>query len=143
MKVPDKNRGVAALEFGVIAPLLFLLVLGIVHVSILFNNYIELNYGVRAASRVLATGRGSTTAWTTATNTFYGTTVNLVKANIALTLSVAGKACTSDGACGSALAAASGGTSSVAATYPCDMTFMGVNFIPGCTISSQTTERVE
>jgi hypothetical protein len=36
-----------------------------------------------------------------------------------------------------------GESANVSATYPCNLTIMGVNYSPSCTLSSQSTERVE
>lgn len=137
------DRGIAALEFALVSPVFFLLLLGIMYTSLLFNNYLELTYSLQAATRVMATGRGSATPYTSATSLFYSAAPNLVQANVTLTVSVAGTACTSDSTCGAALSANAGGTTAVSAKYPCNMDFMGINFIPGCTLTSQTTGRVE
>ena len=137
------RRGVSALEFALVAPVLFMLVFGIIQFGITFNNYLALTDGVRAASRVLAASRSSPTPFTSATNAIYASAPNLTKGSVTITLSVAGANCASDGGCATALTAAAGGTASVQASYPCNLTILGVDYAPQCTLTSVTTERVE
>lgn len=137
------RKGVTALETAVILSVLLTVMLGIINTGILFNNFLQLNNLVRVTSRVLAASRGSGTPFTNATTAGYASAPSLTKASITLTLTVAGAGCSVDGACATSLTNNPGGTSSVSASYPCNMTFMGVNFIPGCTLSSSTAERIE
>ena len=138
------RKGVAALEMALVLPVLCLVMLGILYTGILFNNFIELSNAVRVASRVLAESRGGTTPYTGATGVAVTSAPNLKTLTASnFTLTVNGKSCGSDGACTTALSTAQGLTSSVAATYPCNMTFYGKTFIPNSTLSAATTERVE
>jgi Flp pilus assembly protein TadG len=137
------DAGAAAVEFGLIAPLLVMLLLGIMEFGLVLNNYVELTNAARAAGRQLAISRTSTTPWTNATNAFYASTPNMTTANITITLSVNGVACNSDSTCATALATAQGDPSELIATYPCNLDILNVNFVPGCTLSAQTTEQVE
>ena len=139
--VLEDRRGVAALELGILLPVLLMVLVGIVQAGVLYNNFIELNNAVRVASRVFAASRGSATPLSSATSNANASAPNLT--SISWTFSVAGTSCGTDAACGSALTAAAGGTAGVAATYPCDLTILGVNYAPGCTLSSQTAERIE
>jgi Flp pilus assembly protein TadG len=142
--------GVAAVETAVVLPVLLIVLLGIMDMGLLFNNYISLTNAVRVTSRILASSRGSSTPYSTATADGYASAPNLTQSKISLTLTVAGTACTADGACATALSSNAGNTSSVTGTYPCNpsnpggsITFMGVTIIPSCTLSSSTTERIE
>jgi Flp pilus assembly protein TadG len=137
------NAGAAAVEFGLIAPLLVMLLLGIMEFGLVLNNYVELTNAARVAGRQLAISRTSTTPWTNATNAFYASTPNMTTANFTITLSVNGTACSSDSTCATALATAEGDPSELTATYPCNLNILNVNFVPGCTLSAQTTEQVE
>ena len=140
----DDRRGTSALEFTIIAPLLLLILFGVIKSAVTFNNYIELNNAAGAAMRVLAASRGSATPATNATNAVNLALPNLTQASLTIALYVpAGTKCTTDTACASALTTNIGGSTSVSLTYPCDMNFMGVNFIPGCTLTSSTTGRIE
>lgn len=137
------RRGTSALEFALVAPVLFMLVFGIIQLGITFNNFLALTDGVRAASRVLAASRSSAVPLTSAKNAIYVSAPNLTPTSLTITVAVGGASCVSDGACATALTAAAGGSASVMASYPCNLTIMGVNYAPGCTLTSVTTERVE
>ena len=50
-------------------------------------------------------------------------------------------ACASDAACSTILV--SGQPALVKATYPCDLTVMGVNYAPSCTLKAETAQLVQ
>jgi hypothetical protein len=87
----------------------------------------------------------------TASSSPYSTTVtaitsaapNLTAASVTVTATVNGTACSSDSGCATALNAAAGETATVTATYPCNLTIMGFNFAPSCTLTAQTSDLVE
>ena len=137
------RAGSPAVEFALIAPLLFALMMGIIQIGIVFNNYVELIDGVRSGSRNLAISRSTTTPWTTSTAAVTASAANLTAANVSITLKVNGVACSTDSTCVTALSTAAGLPASVSATYPCNLSIMGVNYSPSCTLSSQSTERIE
>jgi Flp pilus assembly protein TadG len=139
------HSGAQAVEFALIAPLLLMLIMGIIQFSITLNNYIELTEGVRTGARNLAISRAmaSATPYTTTVSNISASAGNLTAGNITVTISVNGTACTSDSTCTTALTSAAGETASVTATYPCNLTVMGVNFLPTCTLQSQTSDLVE
>ena len=139
------RSGANAVEFALIAPLLLMLLMGIVQFSIALNNYIELTEAVRTGARNLAISRAmaSATPYTTTVNNIRGSAGNLTGANITVTMSVNGTACTSDTTCATALSTAAGETAAVTATYPCNLTVMGFNFYPSCSLQSQTSDLVE
>jgi Flp pilus assembly protein TadG len=138
----DRGRaGAAAIEFALVAPMVLLLVLGMCQFGITLNQYLTLTNAVRSGARQLSMSRGDATPWTDALNQIYGSAPNLTPGNLTITLSVNGTACTNDKTCGTALAA--GLPMTVTASYPCSLAFFGYNFASACTLSSQTTERVE
>jgi Flp pilus assembly protein TadG len=138
----EKARaGTAAVEFALVAPMLLLLVLGMCEFGITLNQYLTLTYAVSAGARQLAMSRGDATPWTDTRNLMYSSAPNLTQAGLAITTSINGTACSTDATCKAALAA--GLPTTVAATYPCSLAFFGYNFAAVCTLSSQTTERVE
>jgi len=123
--------------------------LGIAYTSILFNNYLELTNAVGASARVLANSRGSGKAFLLTQQEFLSGVTNLTQSSPTLmyTFYVAGHPCVGDGSssnsCDTLLAANLGGVASVKATYLCNMDFMGINFIPNCTLTSQTADPVQ
>ena len=54
-----RERGAAAVEFALVAPLLLILLLGIIEFGFVFNNQISLNQAVREGVRVEALETGS------------------------------------------------------------------------------------
>ena len=147
--VVRNSNGGPALEFAIIAQVVFLILIGLFKTAILFDNYLELGNAVRASSRVFANSRGDATPYTDATAVLKNGLPNVSYASLTVSLTVAppsgsGVPCASDAACQTALGVATGGASTVAVTnYPCNLTFMGVAFIPACTLSATTTERIE
>ncbi|HET6607546.1 MAG TPA: TadE/TadG family type IV pilus assembly protein [Rhodopila sp.] len=137
------DSGVSAVEFALVAPVLLMILLGVMQLGITFNNYIALTDSVRAGSRVLAAARSSTTPYSDATGAVYASAPTLKAGSITLSLSVNGTACAGDGPCATALTGAAGSTANVHATYPCDLLIFGVDYVPSCTLTASTTERVE
>lgn len=139
------DEGGAALEFGIVAPVFLMLMLGIVQFGFAFGNYMFLTNAVIAGSQTLSVSRGIATPWTSTVNAMVASapllTPTLLKANIKI--AVNGTACTADASCASTLTAATGGAAVVTATYPCDLTIFGVNYVPGCTLTSQVAQFVQ
>ena len=148
LDVVRNSRGIAALELAVVAPVLLLILFGIIYVAILFNNYLILNNAVGQAARELAFCNGlcGTTPFGNAKSILTSAaTPILTAANISMSASIGSSGCTdiSSTTCASLLASNVGGTVTVTATYPCTMSFMAHNFIPGCTLTAQTSEIIQ
>jgi len=139
------RSGANAVEFALIAPLLLMLLMAIIQFSIALNNYIELTEAVRTGARNLAISRAmaSATPYTTTVSNIKSSAGNLTGSSITITMSVNGTACTDDSSCATALSNAAGETATVTATYPCNLTVMGINFSPSCSLQSQTSDLVE
>jgi Flp pilus assembly protein TadG len=139
------DAGSPAVEFALIAPLLLLMLFGIIQVGIAFNNDVELTDSVRTGGRNLAISRAtaSATPYSTTVSAISAGAPNLTATSITTTMSVNGVACASDSACATALSTAAGETAAVTATYPCNLTIMSVNFAPGCTMTAKTSDLVE
>jgi Flp pilus assembly protein TadG len=141
-RLTGDRSGAAAVEFGLIAPILLVMLMAMIQFGITLNNYLELTDAVRVASRTFAINTSSTPL-TTATTTAHSSASNLTSSSVTLTFSVNGTACTTDATCATALAADPGDTAVVTGTYPCSLSVMGLNFAPSCSLSSTTTEMVE
>jgi Flp pilus assembly protein TadG len=139
--VERQRTGTAAVEFALVAPMLLLLVLGMCQFGITLNQYLTLTNAVRSGARQLSMSRGDATPHTDTINQIYGSAPNLTQASFTISLLINGTPCTTDAGCVTALAA--GLPATVTASYPCSLAFFGDNFAPICTLSSQTTERVE
>ena len=137
------TAGTSAIEFAFIAPLLMLLALGTVQFGLTLNNYIRLTEAVRTGARQLAVSRGGGHALYR-----YGQP----------DLPVGPKPRShqpDDRAVGQRrfvydrhdLLRRIGQRPGAAGERRCDLSLRpvghGARFLPGCTLSSQTTERVE
>jgi len=148
------RRGIAAVEFALIAPILFFLGVGFVQFGVVLNQYVELTDGVRVAARQLGLSRTDSSPYSNTVTALTNATTNLSSSNLNYYLCVntsggtctsgATTQCTSDSNCSSALTAAGAGLAvTVTATYSCSLVVMGHDFLPGCQLSSSTTEMIE
>ena len=137
------RSGAAAIEFAFLAPLLFLLAMGAVQFGLTLNNYVILTEAVRIGARQLAVSRGGGTPYSGSVSAVQSAAPNLSTTTLTITVTVNGTACSTDTTCATALSGAQGQPASVSATYPCKLVVMGYDFAPSCTLSSQTTERIE
>ena len=145
LNIVKDRAGVAALEFALVAPILIMLAVGIAKFGLVLNNYVMLTEAVADGARIFALERGDPDAdpYSDARSQVQSTASNLTTASLNITLSVNGTPCSSDSQCNTFLSTAQGQPATVAATYPCDLVVFGVDFAPGCTLSSSTTEMVE
>ena len=135
-------RGASAVEFALVLPLLGLILFAIIKFGLLLHNRVVLADAVRVTARELAIGRGSATPWTNAKSRYTSATGGLINPPPP-TMTVNSVACTADATCATTLGTSLGKAASVSATYPCDLTIMGVNFFKNCSLAAQMTERVE
>lgn len=56
-----RSRGVALVEFALVAPVLFLLIFGIIEFGYAFVQYLDVKHGAREAGRLAAVNFGSST----------------------------------------------------------------------------------
>jgi Flp pilus assembly protein TadG len=129
------QKGQAMVEFVIVAPILLLLVFGIIQFGILFNNYLTLTDAVRAGARQAAVSRTLPDQVGPATNRVIAASANLDVSNLAVTVTPL------DPATGTQ-SWVQGGDVTVKATYPYSINLLGLVVKSG-TMTSQTTERVE
>jgi Flp pilus assembly protein TadG len=137
-------------EFALVLPVLLLVLLAILRFGLLFENYLTLTDAVRTGVRTLAIGRGTANACTGANG------ANMALQNASGSLKVA--SLTIDGGTPGGAATAgnptftspdsctsltSGNAVTMSATYPCNLSIMGINFAPTCNLNVSATERVE
>jgi len=136
------RKGVVALEFVLVAPVLLLLLFALFYLGIALNNYIVLAAAAEQGAQTLSLGRGTTTPYSTATTAIDSAAANLHANEITQTVKIGGSSCSGDSTCGALLTA--GAVALVALTYPCDLTFMGLSFGGSpCTLSAQTAAIVQ
>jgi Flp pilus assembly protein TadG len=139
----DGCSGAAAIEFAIVAPILFAVVIGAAVFGIALNNYVMLTNAVDAGARQLAISRSAVSPRTSTLTQLYQAAPNLAQASLSIITSVNGTTCTTDATCATALGSNAGNPATLTASYPCNLKVMGVDFSPGCQMSSTSTERVE
>lgn len=148
------ERGNSLIEFTVVLPVLVMLVLGIARFGIAFNNNIVLTDAVRTGARVLAVSRGTSDPCSPAGTKTVAAATSLAAGSLTMTATVyvngiPGTAVSRTGTgsvptcVGQGVLMSAGSDATMLATYPCSIRVFGVNFAPGCTLTAQTTVRVE
>lgn len=122
-------------EMVVVAPILLLLVFGIVQFGILFNNYVTLTDAVRVGARQAAVSRTLSDPVAATTSRVTRAAGNLDTGNLEVTVDPFDP---KDGT----PSWAQGGDVTVTATYPYSISLLGFVVKSG-RMTSQTTERVE
>ena len=123
------QNGQAMTEFAIVAPILLLILMGIMQLGVVYNNWVTLTDAARAGARKAAVCRSgcSPDATTAATNAVKNSAANLNQANLGVTVTSTW---------------AQGADATVTATYPWAINVMGVVVASG-TMTATTTERVE
>jgi len=122
-------------EFAMVAPILLLLVFGIIQFGITFNNYLTLTDAVRAGARQAAVSRTLSDPVGAATNRVISAASDLNTSDLDITVTPY------DPSHGTSTWV-QGGDVTVKASYPYSISLLGLVVKSG-QITSQTTERVE
>jgi Flp pilus assembly protein TadG len=141
VKLASDRAGAAVIEFGLVAPIFCLLMVGAAYFGLAVFQYASLTEGIRSGARQLAISVNDSTPYSDAVTAIETAAPFLVASSLSVTISVNGTACTSDAACSSLMA--SGISASVTGTYPCTLVVMGYDFLPNCRLSSTATEMTE
>jgi len=136
-RIGKREEGQAMVEFVLVAPILLLLVFGIVQLGILFNNYETLTDAVRAGARQAAVSRTLSDPAGIAANR-----VRTAAANLDTSPGVLDVAVDPYDPKSGTHSWAQGGDVTVTATYPYSISLLGIVVKAG-KLTSQTTERVE
>jgi Flp pilus assembly protein TadG len=144
------EEGVAAIEFAILVPVLLLVVLGGIQFGIFLANYVTLTNAASVGAMQFAISRGDLKPVTDTTNAIYAAAPSLTSANLTITFSVNGAACTGDSGCSTALTnAAPSGTgtlqpAAVTVSYPCGSQLTWYNFWSStCSLTTTVTEGVQ
>jgi Flp pilus assembly protein TadG len=136
------DEGVSAIEFAIISPVMITLMIGIFQFGVAMNHYLNLTNAVAQGALTIALSRGTTTPYTSMKSAISSAAPNLLPAQTTITVKINGTACTDDATCSPKLVA--GQPALVKATYPCNLTVMGVNYAPsGCNLNAQTTQMIQ
>lgn len=139
----NDDSGSAAVEFGLLAPPLFLILVGMFVFGLTLQNYISVTAAAEAGAFQLTISRGDSTPWTDTRTAVFAAAPSLKQSNTTISLMVNGITCTSDASCSTALTSAAGQTASVSVSYPCNLVVMGVNYLTGCTLSAAPKGRIQ
>jgi Flp pilus assembly protein TadG len=124
-----KQKGVAAVEFAILAPLLLLIVLGVAQFGWMFGNYMMVANAASAGARYFASQRGASSPYTATQGQVQLSAGILNTAKLSIAMSVNGSACTNDSGCASGLNSAGGtgavGTAAVTVIYTFSPLFTG------------------
>jgi Flp pilus assembly protein TadG len=135
------RAGATAVEFALIAPVLFLFLVGGLYFLLAVFQYSSLTEGISTGARQLALSATDATPYSDTVTAIQTAAPALNTGQLTITVSLNGKACTSDASCVSLMAG--GITAKVTGTYPCTLTMMGYDFWPSCLLSSTATEMTE
>jgi Flp pilus assembly protein TadG len=122
-----RQRGQTMAEVAIVLPLLLLLLLGILQLGIVYNNYVTLTDAVRAGARQAVVGRGVADPVGSAVSRVRTSAVGLDQTRLSISV-------TSPWTQGSNV--------TVSASYPYSVNLLGLVVRSG-SLTSVTTERVE
>src|SRR6476660_3038918 len=141
------EQGQALVEFAMVIPLLALIVLGVVKFGALYTNYTQLIDAARSSARQFAIERGQADPCGDTVSRLAAGAGSLTTSDITAQLTVVGdsniytySSGSSSGTCPTRVA---GSAATVNVSYPCDLQILGINCLPGCTLRTTATERIE
>jgi Flp pilus assembly protein TadG len=138
------KRGAVAVEFAIVVPVLLVILTGTAQFGLTLNQFVMLTNAVATGAQLFSISRGITsTPYTSTVSAIEAAAPSLTPANLTITLSVNGTACTTDATCQTALSNAATDPAIVTATYPCSLAIAFYNFWPGCALQSQVTEAIQ
>jgi Flp pilus assembly protein TadG len=149
-RLRNGHDGNALVEFAVVLPMLLVLVTGMFSFGIALNNYLTLTDATSIGARFLATDRGlNLDPCAASVAIIKGTAFGLNPASLTFTFAIngttyPGASCNSASlTAGAAGSMVQGTAAQVTVTYPCSLGVYGKNYIPGCTLTAQTTELIQ
>jgi Flp pilus assembly protein TadG len=116
-RLRHRQRGIAAVEFALLAPPLLVIVLGIAQFGWLLGNYVMVTNAASSGARYFAAQRGSATPYTATKTQVTASAAYLNSGNLSITTYVNGTQCTSDSDCATDLSAAANSPATVTVTY--------------------------
>lgn len=160
VRVAFREDGNALVEFALVAPVMLMIMMGIIVIGSTMSNYLQLIEATSTAARTIAVSRSNTLdPCNTVASAVSGGAPLLNSANLTYTLvlnsslgATLGRYGPTKGtlSCSSASYTSGapsylqqGGSASVTVTYPCNLSIYGKNYWPGCTLQAQTTEMIQ
>jgi Flp pilus assembly protein TadG len=137
------KRGQSLIEFTLVMPILLLTMTGMLSFGFALHNYLVLTNGVTAGAQLLAISRGQTTdPCATASGAVKSAALGLTTANLSFTFVINGTSYTTTSCTAAAANMVQGASAAVAATYPCTLAVLGMNF-SACTLQMETVELIQ
>jgi Flp pilus assembly protein TadG len=144
---PRDEQGQALLEFAMVIPLLALIVVGVVKFGALYTNYTQLIDAARSSARQFAIERGQADPCGDTVARLAAGAGSLTASDITAEIIVAGDSniytYSNGSVSGSCPTLVAGSAATVHVSYPCDLQILSINFLPGCTLRTSATERIE
>lgn len=140
------ESGQALIEVALSAPILLMMVFGILQFGVIMQRYVSLNDAIRSGARALAMTRGTADPCSTAATKTRNGAIGLDLSGLNLTFRVNGSTYgpgLTPSCSGQGVNMTAGADVVASGTYPCSAVIYGINYIPGCTLSAQSTVRVE
>jgi len=147
-KFNGDDSGSSAAEFGMVLPVMCIMLFGTIKFGLLLNNHIQLTHAASAAARQLSISRGASTPYTSTIAAMTAASPTLKPSSITSTLTLIDAAktttCTTDNstckdAFGNGTAAVQ---AKVALSYPCSISLPFVP-LPNCTLSTSASGLVQ
>jgi Flp pilus assembly protein TadG len=152
--------GNALVEFAMVAPVMLMIMMGIIVIGSTMSNYLQLIEATSSAARTVAVARSNTLdPCNTVATAVSGGAPLLNSANMTYTLvlnDAHGANLGTYGPTKGSLSCSSasytsgapsylqqGGSANVTVTYPCNLSIYGKNYWSGCTLQAQTTEMIQ
>jgi hypothetical protein len=139
------RRGQSLVELAVTLPVLLLIMMGIFTFGTTIHNYMMLTNAVSVGGRVLAVSRGggpTTDPCNDAVQAVYQMSPHLVQTSFGFTIVLNGNSYGNTCA-GAAVSLPMGSNAQLTATYPCNLSIMGINYAPSCSLRAQIAEIVQ
>jgi Flp pilus assembly protein TadG len=152
--------GNALVEFALVAPVMLMIMMGIVVIGQTMGNYVQLIETTASAARSVAVARSNTLDPCNTVASAAGAGAPMLNsANMTFTLALANSAGTNLGTYGPTKGSLScsgtkytsgppsylqeGGSATLTVTYPCNLSIYGTNYWSGCSLQAQTTEMIQ
>jgi Flp pilus assembly protein TadG len=144
-RIRNKEDGGSLVEFAVVLPMLMLVMTGMMTFALALSSYLQLIDSTRVGAQYLGISRLTTTdPCATAVGAISSSASTLTASSLSYSFVINGVSYPKVTSCASATAnMVQGAAAQVTVTYPCSLAVYGVNYVPNCTLTAQTTELIQ